>query len=76
MAEIQRFTAEKVTKETLRALAMGIVVEKKLLKPAARGLKDVLGFYLALEGPKILRKVDGGFQKAGVIFHKSKFSSV
>lgn len=76
MAEIQRFTAEKVTKETLRALAMGMEVEKKMLKPAGRGLKDVLGFYLSLEAPKMLRKVDGGFKKAGVVFHKSKFSSV
>jgi len=63
-------------KKELIALATGLRATQKIAEPASRGLKGILGFHLSLEAPKILRKVDGGFQKAGVIFHKSKFSSV
>ncbi len=70
MAEIQNFTIEKATKETLRALAMGWKVEKEMLKPVAERLRDVLGSYTAREMPKAIRTIDTVIKKNGVIFYR------
>ena len=75
MAEIQRFSYEKATKETLKALALGLRVEKEVLKPATMSLKDILGYYFSLEMSKILKRgherIEGGFQSAGIIFQRT-----
>lgn len=73
MAEIQKFTYEKATKETLRALALGLDVEKKAAKPMADSLRSILGFYFSTEiTPKIVRKIDNGLSRGGVIFQRLK----
>lgn len=73
MAEVQNFSINRASKEAIKALALGLDMEKKVMLPASKKLTEVLGYKISQElTPEIIRKIDRGLNKAGVIFQSNR----